>query len=54
LDNQEAADRLVTAFQLLLPATTRLVAHHFQRVLLAAAQARFEGPPETAAEKTHQ
>jgi len=25
-------------------ATTRLVAHHFQSVLLATAQARFEGP----------
>ena len=41
----EAAERLVEAFRTLLPATTRLVAHHFQRVLLAAAQARFEGPP---------
>jgi hypothetical protein len=27
----------------MLPATTRLVAHHFRRVLLAAAQARIEG-----------
>lgn len=41
----EAAQRLVEAFRTLLPATTRLVAHHFQRVLLATAQARFEGPP---------
>src|SRR5207302_6604428 len=41
----EAAARLVEAFRTLLPATTRLVAHHFQRVLLATAQARFEGPP---------
>ena len=41
----EAAERLVEAFRTLLPATTRLVAHHFQRVLLATAQARFEGPP---------
>jgi DNA-binding transcriptional MerR regulator len=40
----EAAERLVEAFRTLLPATTRLVAHHFQRVLLATAQARFEGP----------
>ena len=46
----EAAERLVEAFRTLLPATTRLVAHHFQRVLLATAQARFEGPaiPEEA------
>lgn len=51
-DDKEAAERLVTAFQLLLPATTRLVAHHFQRVLLATAQARFEGPPEAAPHKT--
>ena len=40
----EAAERLVEAFRTLVPATTRPVAHHFQRVLLATAQARFEGP----------
>ncbi|HMC08137.1 MAG TPA: MerR family transcriptional regulator [Actinomycetota bacterium] len=40
----EAAERLVEAFRTLLPATTRLVAHHFRRTLLAAARARFEGP----------
>ena len=41
----EAAERLVEAFRTLLPATTRLVAHHFRQTLLAAARARFEGPP---------
>jgi DNA-binding transcriptional MerR regulator len=42
----EAADRLVEAFRTLLPATTSLVAHHFQQVLLATARARFEGTPD--------
>lgn len=36
----ETADRLVGAFRSLLPATTALVGHHFERVLLAAARAR--------------
>lgn len=39
----EAAERLVESFRTLLPATTSLVAHHFQQVLLATARARFEG-----------
>lgn len=43
----EAAEALVEAFRRLLPATTRLVAHHFQQVLLATARARFEGPLPT-------
>jgi DNA-binding transcriptional MerR regulator len=43
----EAAEALVEAFRALLPATTSLVAHHFQQVLLAAARARFEGAPFT-------
>jgi DNA-binding transcriptional MerR regulator len=38
--DEEAAERLVDAFQSLLPATTALVGHHFERVLLAAARAR--------------
>lgn len=42
----EAAQRLVEAFRTLLPATTSLVAHHFQQVLLATARARFEGHTE--------
>jgi DNA-binding transcriptional MerR regulator len=36
----EAAERLVGTFQRLLPATTVLVGHHFQRVLLTAARTR--------------
>jgi DNA-binding transcriptional MerR regulator len=44
----EAAGRLVEAFRTLLPATTRLVAHHFRQTLLAAARARFEGPTADA------
>lgn len=43
--DEEAAARLVEAFRRLLPATTSLVTHHFQQVLLATAQARFEGEP---------
>jgi DNA-binding transcriptional MerR regulator len=34
----DAAERLVDAFNTLLPATTKLVAHHFERTLLAVAQ----------------
>ena len=41
--DEAAAERLVTAFRQMLPATTSLVAHHFRRVLVAAAQARIEG-----------
>jgi DNA-binding transcriptional MerR regulator len=36
----DAAERLVGAFQSLLPATTALVGHHFERVLLSAARTR--------------
>ncbi len=38
----DAATKLVDAFRKMLPATTSLVAHHFERVLLAEAQARIE------------
>ncbi|MFN2388292.1 MAG: MerR family transcriptional regulator [Actinomycetota bacterium] len=38
----EAAERLVQAFQKMLPATTDLVAHHFERVLLREAMARVD------------
>ncbi|MGH2735716.1 MAG: MerR family transcriptional regulator [Actinomycetota bacterium] len=41
-DEQEAATQLVDAFRKMLPATTSLVAHHFQRVLLKVARARIE------------
>jgi DNA-binding transcriptional MerR regulator len=39
---EEAAERLVESFRRMLPATTSLIAHHFRRVLLAAAQDRIE------------
>ena len=37
---EEAAGRLVEAFRRMLPATTSLVAHHFERVVLTVAQDR--------------
>ncbi|HEX2039309.1 MAG TPA: MerR family transcriptional regulator [Acidimicrobiales bacterium] len=52
LPEEEAAARLVAAFEELLPATTRLVAHHFTRTLLAVAQEHIERvgvPAELAA-----
>lgn len=36
----EAASRLVAAFQAMLPATERLVGHHFRQLLVAAARRR--------------
>lgn len=39
---QEAAQRLVTAFQRMLPATGELVGHHFRRLLLDRALHRLE------------
>jgi DNA-binding transcriptional MerR regulator len=39
-DDSDAAQRLVDAFRNMLDSTTDLVAHHFKRVLLAAAEAR--------------
>ena len=38
--DEEAADRLVTAYQQMLPATERLVAHHLRRRLLTVAGQR--------------
>lgn len=38
--DEEAADRLVTAYEEMLPATERLVAHHLRRRLLARAAER--------------
>lgn len=38
--DDEAAERLVTAYHRMLPATERLVAHHLRRRLLATATAR--------------
>jgi DNA-binding transcriptional MerR regulator len=42
LGDDEAAQRLVEAFQSLLPATVALVSHHFRRTLLAVAQQHIE------------
>jgi len=52
LPDDEAAARLVAAFDTLLPATTALVAHHFTRTLLAVALEHIEavgGEAELAA-----
>ena len=46
LSDAEKAERLVDAFRTLLPAVTVLVEHHFQRVLLAVAQAHLESVGE--------
>ncbi|MGH2699128.1 MAG: MerR family transcriptional regulator [Actinomycetota bacterium] len=40
--DEEAARRLVEAFSTMLPATSKLVARHFEQVLLAVAQERIE------------
>lgn len=49
VDDAEAAERLVTAYRVMLPATERLVAHHTRRRLLAAAAARVaEGAADPA------
>jgi DNA-binding transcriptional MerR regulator len=40
--DREAAERTVAALHHMLPAASALVAHHFQRQLLAAARARLE------------
>lgn len=42
LDDADAAERLVAAFNELLPATTTIVSHHFRRTLLAVAQEHIE------------
>lgn len=40
--DEVAAERLVTAFEEILPATLTLVSHHFRRTLLAVAQEHIE------------
>jgi DNA-binding transcriptional MerR regulator len=45
-DVEVASEQLVDAFGELLPAVTTLVSHHFRRVLLEAAEERFEVPAE--------
>lgn len=47
--DEEAAGRLVTAFESMLPAAGRLVAHHFQRLLLEAARERLQSDDEAGA-----
>jgi DNA-binding transcriptional MerR regulator len=42
LAEDEKAERLVEAFQTLMPAVTALVAHHFRRILLQVAQEHLE------------
>ncbi len=42
LPDEQAAERLVAAFQTLLPATSELVTHHFRRTLLDVAQEHIE------------
>jgi hypothetical protein len=42
LPSDEAAARLVAAFEEVLPATLTIVAHHFRRILLAVAQQHIE------------
>ena len=51
LPDNERAERLVMAFNSLLPTITTLVAHHFRRVLLEVAQDHLEqvGEPEEIA-----
>jgi DNA-binding transcriptional MerR regulator len=52
LSEDDAAARLVQAFQTLLPATVAIVTHHFQRTLLAVATEHIEhvgGPAELEA-----
>lgn len=39
----EAAGRLVTAFETMLPLTGRMVGHHFRRLVIEAARRRLEG-----------
>lgn len=47
-DDQEAATRLVKAFRAMLPATGRLVDHHFRSLLIAGARSRLATtPPES-------
>lgn len=42
-DDEEASERLTTAYEVMLPATERIVAHHLRRRLIASAIARLSG-----------
>lgn len=48
-DPDDAASRLVEAFQRMLPASSELVGAHFRRLLVAAARARVEAPGDDTA-----
>lgn len=48
LPEEEKAQRLVEAFNTLLPAVTALVAHHFRRILLQVAQEHLESVGDTS------
>ena len=45
-DDRQASEQMVEAFRGLLPAVTALVSHHFRRVLLEAAEERFDDVAE--------
>jgi len=45
---EEKAQRLVAAFNALMPAVTALVAHHFRRILLQVAQEHLESVGDTS------
>lgn len=47
-DGEEAASRLVTAYERMLPATEQLVAHHLRRRLVLAALARLAADDESS------
>jgi hypothetical protein len=47
-DDDEASARLVTAYETMLPATERLVAHHLRRRLILAALERLAAPDDGA------
>lgn len=47
LDDSAKSQQLVEAFQVVLPATTELVAHHFRRVLLEVAHQHVEAWDDT-------
>ena len=45
-DEEEAGRRLVAAYERMLPAVERVVAHHLRRRLVAAAMSRLSGGPD--------
>ena len=51
-DDEEAGRRLVTAYERMLPATERLVAHHLRRRLILAALTRLAGDADDTTDTT--